>query len=847
MSTRYRIVNAAVRTALRGMVWSTIAGGVWCQAQGVVTEDDAYFIDSGTVLTADGDMGNPPGVLANDSNVPAEPDDFGLLVLEPPRHGELELEPDGTFTYIPDPNFHGVDTFRYAIEPAGDTVTLTDEGSTWKILNPLDGRPPDFDDPDFDQTWTSIGYDDTAWLDGSGVMGYGVLGDLRRIPFNTELMRPASGLRFSTYFRTTLTTLQPLSGRLSMSMIRDDAAILYWDGTEFHREHKPGARLVGEEEDDYFLFVEGNNVAWVARDEESTTYVRQGPRIEIQPGEHVIAASLHNNLNPSAMTSSDLGFSLSLVLNNHYEATATITVNDIPSAPVIQPDVFFVADGEVLDTATLKYNLYTNDGLLDENSTPYDPIVDLQFDTADADGVLLSSDSQTGDFRFQPSGGVGSRSVLTYRVVTANGTSANLPIQIYTVAPDDPLAASVVGVRRGAGLTLSIPGFAKGSTIVAAPTAGRASAEENRVSYWPSGVGPDELTAEISLVDSFAIEPMAEWRVLYPQDGMDPDIADPDFDSTWMTPSYDDSSWGTGAGLFGAGEFDGIEVDTVLPLPPEGNRFSAYFRHEFVATAEQAAADAVLQISVDDAAIVYLNGVELERFPDFHLIGDDDYSLQSEFFLTNPSEGQITVPAGMLVDGSNILAVSVHNWNDDADLAFGCLGLATFEHRYRFPVCFAGKSPMQIWRESVFDEAQLADHTISGASADPDGDKLLNVMEHTYGTDPLLADDFNQVTGLDYEMVGGALIPQLNTPTVTPADVSIQLQISTDLSQREWLTYGILYDVSVGAPGPRWASPTGVSAPPPAAVVLPRIEFPADRLFFRFAFELKPWVTDVPR
>ncbi|MCW1886299.1 lamin tail domain-containing protein [Luteolibacter flavescens] len=40
------------------------------------------------------------------------------------------------------------------------------------------------------------------------------------------------------------------------------------------------------------------------------------------------------------------------------------------------------------------------------------------------------------------------------------------------------------------------------------------------------------------------------------------------------------------------------------------------------------------------------------------------------------------------------------------------------------------------WRQDVFDSTELADVTVSGADADPDGDGLANVLEYVIGTDP---------------------------------------------------------------------------------------------------------------
>jgi VCBS repeat-containing protein len=88
-----------------------------------VAEDDAYETDEDVPLSV-----AAPGVLDNDSDV-----DGDLLTAVPdsgPSHGTLVLIADGSFTYAPDPDFYGTDTFTYqANDGTTDsnvaTVTIT--------------------------------------------------------------------------------------------------------------------------------------------------------------------------------------------------------------------------------------------------------------------------------------------------------------------------------------------------------------------------------------------------------------------------------------------------------------------------------------------------------------------------------------------------------------------------------------------------------------------------------------------------------------------------------------------------------------------------------------------------
>ena len=85
--------------------------------------DDAYAGDEDTAITV-----AAAGVLANDTDFDEDP--LTAVLLEGPAHGALTLNEDGSFTYTPDDDFSGTDSFVYAAEdPDGAqseaTVTLS--------------------------------------------------------------------------------------------------------------------------------------------------------------------------------------------------------------------------------------------------------------------------------------------------------------------------------------------------------------------------------------------------------------------------------------------------------------------------------------------------------------------------------------------------------------------------------------------------------------------------------------------------------------------------------------------------------------------------------------------------
>lgn len=73
-----------------------------------VANDDAYTIQEDLILQI-----SPPGVLLNDTD--ANQDPMVSVLDSPPANGSLTLNTNGSFTYIPQPNFFGTDSFRYHV------------------------------------------------------------------------------------------------------------------------------------------------------------------------------------------------------------------------------------------------------------------------------------------------------------------------------------------------------------------------------------------------------------------------------------------------------------------------------------------------------------------------------------------------------------------------------------------------------------------------------------------------------------------------------------------------------------------------------------------------------------
>ncbi len=87
---------------------------------------DAFDVDADDVLVVAADN----GILANDVNAPDAADPLTAVLQTQPANGTLTLQPDGAFSYSPDPGFSGTDSFTYkasgdAGQSNGATVTIT--------------------------------------------------------------------------------------------------------------------------------------------------------------------------------------------------------------------------------------------------------------------------------------------------------------------------------------------------------------------------------------------------------------------------------------------------------------------------------------------------------------------------------------------------------------------------------------------------------------------------------------------------------------------------------------------------------------------------------------------------
>ena len=114
-----------------------------------VAGDDSYSVDEDAVLTANA----AEGLLANDQD--GDGDSLTASTLTSPANGTVTIEADGSFTYIPNADFNGTDTFTYNLSD-GDNQA---EGSVTITVNAVNDAPVGVDDTYSAATGTVISAD----------------------------------------------------------------------------------------------------------------------------------------------------------------------------------------------------------------------------------------------------------------------------------------------------------------------------------------------------------------------------------------------------------------------------------------------------------------------------------------------------------------------------------------------------------------------------------------------------------------------------------------------------------------------------------------------------------------
>ncbi len=145
----------------------------------------------------------------------------------------------------------------------------------------------------------------------------------------------------------------------------------------------------------------------------------------------------------------------------------------------------------------------------------------------------------------------------------------------------------------------------------------------------------------------------------------------------WRSLEFDDGGWKEGPARLGYGN-DGEK--TVVSYGGNAKRkFAAsFFRHEFEAPSDSGGPPLSMRVWADDGAVLYLNGTEVTRLR--MASGEVGHATFAATGLSNEkSVDEVDVPVGLLREGRNVIAASVHqSTRTSSDLGFDLEMICSF-------------------------------------------------------------------------------------------------------------------------------------------------------------------------
>jgi len=174
-----------------------------------------------------------------------------------------------------------------------------------------------------------------------------------------------------------------------------------------------------------------------------------------------------------------------------------------------------------------------------------------------------------------------------------------------------------------------------------------------------------------------------------------------DFGTSWRAPNYDDGLWSSGPAQLGYGDQDEATRVPFYTGPLGLKNITTYFRRAFVITNAARYTNLIVHLLRDDGGVVYLNGVEVFRsnLPE----GPIEWDTTAIYSVSAPEENNVffptNVPASLLVEGLNVLAVEIHQQNGGSqDISFdlGLVGIIDTDFP-RLKIAVAGTDVWISW------------------------------------------------------------------------------------------------------------------------------------------------------
>jgi len=528
------------------------------------------------------------------------------------------------------------DIIAYASgEPISPPLPRIEAGAEWTYLD--DGSDQGASD------WKLANFDASSWSTGAAQLGYGDGDETTVISYG-----PDSRNKYpTTYLRKTFEMpADRYIDEIVLNILRDDGIVVFLNGVEVARDNLPDGEITFQTyaQD----AVDGSN--------EDTFFEYRVPPDALVVGTNVLAVELHNQ----RPTSSDVSFDLTMELVEgeaplpRIEAGAEWTYLDDGSDQGASD--WKLANFDASSWSTGAAQLGYGDG--DETTViSYGPDSRNKYPTT----YLRKT------FEVVDPDAIAELELLILRddgiVVFINGVEVardNLPAGVITYQTYALDAVDGGNEDTFFEYIVSADALVAGTNVIAVelhnqrPTSSDVSFDLAMTAVGLDQSGPS-TTQEV-------IEAGHTWKYL--DDGSDQGAA-------WRAPSFDDASWASGPAKFGYG--DGNETTTLDFGPDSGNkRITYYFRTAFEVPDARVVHGLHFGVQRDDGVIVYVNGTEVIR--DNMPAGEIDYMTFSADIISGSGETtfyEFEVDPSVLVDGTNVLAVEIHNRDGtSSDLGF---------------------------------------------------------------------------------------------------------------------------------------------------------------------------------
>ena len=198
--------------------------------------------------------------------------------------------------------------------------TLVPAGSVWRYLD---------DGSDQGTTWHQVAFDDSGWVSGGAQLGYGDGDEATVVRYGPN----ANDKFVTTYFRLAFPVAdQTVFSDLTLSLLRDDGAVVYLNGREVFRSNMPSGSLT----------YRTSALANVSGAAESTFYPTTIVATNLVNGTNLLAVEVHQ----CGTNSTDISFDLELVGHRppitvmlNAPAAGATEVSTSPALSVSLPDV----------------------------------------------------------------------------------------------------------------------------------------------------------------------------------------------------------------------------------------------------------------------------------------------------------------------------------------------------------------------------------------------------------------------------------------------------------------------------------------------------------------------------